>query len=60
MKSPAFFNARLRSSARPKEVSNARKGGRHTASPREDLQRQVLLGEEDFVERFKDLSADKE
>jgi hypothetical protein len=36
------------------------KGGRHTASPWKDLQRQVLLGEEDFGEMFKDLLADKE
>jgi hypothetical protein len=36
------------------------KEGMHTASPWNELQGQVLLGKEGFVEKFKDLLADKE
>ncbi|MEW6173319.1 MAG: transposase [Bacillota bacterium] len=36
------------------------KEGMHTASPWDELQGQVLLGKEGFVEKFKDLLADKE
>lgn len=34
--------------------------GIHTGSPWDDLQGQILLGEEEFIEKYKDLLSDKE